>query len=210
MSPIPSILKTFLPFFSLLLHSTSPSSTLHTNFSESTFNALYKSEQICPYRFKEVFQSNISVRKSLERGWWFQNNLKGELDPEDSPEMKKICKNWGKKYVCADRSLCWSQAWWRLDLMYLNSFLGLFLTNSTNLCLFFLIIDSAKQKLWGKANIHYYYNQTSMLTEKMTGDSLLSLSDLKPLYLAWQDDQGILNDVSLHHRYNLTNIMTYK
>lgn len=39
-----------------------------------------------------------------------------------------------------------------------------------------------------------------MLTEKIRGDTLLSLSDLKSLYLSWQDDEGIVNDVSLQHR----------
>lgn len=39
-----------------------------------------------------------------------------------------------------------------------------------------------------------------MLTEKIRGDILLSLSDLKSLYLSWQDDEGIVKDVSLQHR----------
>lgn len=96
-SPISVTLKTFLTFFfltSIFRHSLS--FTLHTNFSASTFNATTNLNNICPCRLKEVFQSNIRVRESLERGWQFQKNLKGELDPEYSPGVKKFCRNWGE------------------------------------------------------------------------------------------------------------------
>ena len=57
----------------------------------------------------------------------------------------------------------------------------------------FLITALAEQKLGEKSNVPYYYNQTSMLTKKMLGNSLLCLSYLKPLYLSRQDDQEILS-----------------
>ncbi|PKU46340.1 hypothetical protein llap_3364 [Limosa lapponica baueri] len=73
----------------------SPPISVDANFSVSTFNVttnLYN--KICPCHLKEVLPSNITIRESLERSWWFQKNLKEELDPEYSPDVKKY---WGEK-----------------------------------------------------------------------------------------------------------------